>query len=636
MSSELYKGYVETKGKQSVEKFKDRKDFKTYDQVKNLPEFAGVLAEDTILIDVDDKDQFNRLLDIVEAKGLRCRVYESRRGGHFLFKNHAVDSCSTHSKLAIGVEADIKVGSKNSYEVIKFGGKERTILYDKMDDEEYDELPRWLIPVKTKAQFWGMTEGDGRNDALFTYILTLQRHQFSVDEIRETIRIINGNILADKVPDDELETILRDESFDKPNFFTEKGAFLFDEFAKYIAAQHHVIKINNQLHFYEDGVYVTGYARIEGLMIKYIPGLNRAKRKEVLDYLEIMIPSNTKQSDANYIAFRNGLYNIETEIFGPFDPSVVVTNKINVNYNEHAYHELTDKTLTKMACGDPQIRMLLEETIGYCFYRRNELRKAFILTGEKSNGKSTYIDMVKTLLGDENTSALDLKELGDRFKTAELFGKLANLGDDIGDEFVSNTSVLKKVISGDRVNVERKGQDPFDFNNYSKFIFSANNIPRMGRGKDTAALIDRLIIVPFDARFSASDPDFDPYIKYKLRSEEAMEYLVQIGLDGLFRVLRTRHFTVTERVKKQLEEYEQANNPTLMFFREGLEAEEVENEPSKDVYRKYTEFCMVNGFTPMSNIEFGRQACKYFHQKIEVRKIAGKSVRVYCSNISDD
>ena len=69
-----------------------------------------------------------------------------------------------------------------------------------------------------------------------------------------------------------------------------------------------------------------------------------------------------------------------------------------------------------------------------CLYRDNTIGggKAVILVGEKSNGKSTFLHVVKNMLGDKNIASLDLKELGDRFKTAELFGKLANIGDDIG------------------------------------------------------------------------------------------------------------------------------------------------------------------------------------------------------------
>ena len=46
----LYKGYVETKNKKCVEKFKDRTDFKTLEQVQSLPEYAGILAKNTMFI----------------------------------------------------------------------------------------------------------------------------------------------------------------------------------------------------------------------------------------------------------------------------------------------------------------------------------------------------------------------------------------------------------------------------------------------------------------------------------------------------------------------------------------------------------------------------------------------------------
>ena len=252
--------------------------------------------------------------------------------------------------------------------------------------------------------------------------------------------------------------------------------------------------------------------------------------------------------------------------------------------------------------------------------------KAFILIGDKSNGKSTFLHVVKAMLGDANIASLDLKELGDRFKTAELFGKLANLGDDIGDEFIANASTFRKLVTGDRVNVERKGQDPFEFNNYSKFLFSANVIPRM---KDkTGAIQRRLVIVPFDAKFSPDDADFRPYIKDELCEPDAMEYLVILALAGLKRVLTKAKFTTSSRVQNQLEEYEENNNPIIGFVQEiGMDA--VENEPSRDVYRKYKEYCIVNNFQALSNIEFSRQLCKRFGFTMKNQRIKGKQTKIF-------
>ena len=626
----FFRGFVETKNKKCIEKFKGRTDFKTFEQVQSLPEYAGILAAETILIDVDDFEASEILFKVVKEYALTCRVYRTSRGKHFLFKNSGVPTNKTGCKLAIGLTADIKIGTRNSYEVLKYDNQNREILYDTAENEEAQQLPRWLFPVKSKMEFLNMETGDGRNQGLFNYILTLQSNDFSVEEARETIRIINKFVLKVSLSDDEIETVLRDDAFKKPVFFMG-STFLFDKFATFLKNNNHIIKINNQLHIYKNGIYISGLAEIEAEMIQHIPGLNRAKRTEVLAYLDILIRQYSNAEDANLIAFENGLYNIVDDSFVEFTPEHIITNKIRWKYNPEAYSELADKTLNKIACNDPQIRALLEEAVGYCFYRRNELGKAFILTGDKSNGKSTFLSMVQCLLGDENISSLDLKELGDRFKTAEMFGKLANIGDDIGDEFIANPAIFKKLVTGERVSAERKGQNPFEFNNYSKLLFSANNIPRI---KDkTGAVQRRLTIIPFDARFSADDPDFNPYIKHLLKTDEVMEYLINLGIAGLKRVLLNRKFTGSTKVQKAMDEYEENNNPIIGFFRECEDEEfQIENEPTNVVYKRYQEYCLANSLQPMSNIEFSKQVNRILNMRVENKWLNGKKHRIFIKN----
>ena len=625
----FFKGYVETKDKKCIEKFKNRNDFKTFEQVQLLSEFAGILANETILIDIDDLEMSETLFKIVKEYNLCCRVYRTSRGKHFLFKNSGVPSNKTGCKLAIGLTADIKIGTRNSYSILKYNGKMREIIYDTAENEQAQELPHWLFPIsgKNKMEFLNMEAGDGRNQSLFNYILTLQSNDFTVEQARETIRIINKFVLKVPLSDGEIETILRDDAFKKPVFFSG-SAFLFDKFAIFLKNNAHIIKINSQLHLYRNGIYISGETDIENEMIKHIPSLNRAKRTEVLAYLNVMIRENTVPEDANLIAFENGLYDIVDDSFFPFTPEHVITNKIMWKYNPDAYFEEADHVLDRLSCNDPQIRALLEEVIGYCFYRRNELGKAFILIGDKSNGKSTFLSMVQNLLGDQNIASLDLKELGDRCKTAELFGKLANIGDDIGDEFIANASIFRKLVTGDRVSAERKGRDPFEFNNYSKFLFSANNIPRI---KDkTGAVQRRLVIIPFDATFSPDSPDFDPYIKYKLKSPECMEYLIRLGLEGLKRVMMNRQFTNSKRVQDELNDYEESNNPILGFFRECEDEDfQIENEPTNKVYKRYQEYCLANSLQPMSNIEFSKQVNRILKFKVVDKKLNGKKFRIF-------
>lgn len=623
----LYKNYVPTSDKRATMPFKNRdaSDLLSLEEAQKFSEYAGILADDTVLVDIDDGEQSKLLLNIVKEKNLKCKVIATTRGCHFLFKTDRPMQNRTHCKLGIGLTADIKGGGRASYEVLKFNGVEREVLYD---TGNYEYLPKYLTPIKTNVNVLNMCEGEGRNNALFSYILPLQQNDFTVEECRECIRIINEFILKDPLSEDELSVVLRDGAFEKPQFFTSKGMFMFDKFANYLLKANNIIKLNGKLYIYRDGIYESGDEYIEAAMIEHIPNLTQSKRKEVLAYLNLVVKKESTLADANLIAFNNGVLNVVDDSFSEFSPEFIITNKIPHNYNPDAKSDLLDHVMRKLACDDYCVLRLLYQSVGYCFYRRNELRKSFFLLGEKRNGKSTFLDMVSTLLGEDNTSNLDLCEIGDRFRTAELTGKLANIGDDINDEWVSNTAIFKKVVSGDVVTAERKGKDPFKLRSFAKFFFSANSLPRLGRGKDSSAVLDRLVIIPFDAKFTKNDADYDPFIKYKLREEPVMEALIAKAVPALIDVLANQEFETCEKITDTLVEFERSNNPILEFFSD-LDEPDYLNEPIKVVYQRYCTFCMSNNMQAMSSIEFQKQMKKQYDLVIKTVELNDKKVRIY-------
>lgn len=624
----FYRGYIPTKDKKPLRGYKNKR-LMELNEVEHLDEYSGVLGEDTILLDVDDMEQSEILFHIVRDKGLKCRVYESRRGMHFLFKNTKVNKCHTKRPIAIGlVDIDCKVGKTNSIECLKIDGKERVILYD---TEEYQDIPKYLTFINKKMKFLEMETGDGRNQELFNYILTLQSNDFTVEEARETIHILNKYVLKEPLDDAELDVILRDESFQKPIFY-DGQKFLHDKFAVFVKNHHNIIRINGQLHIYKDGKYIADSRVIENAMIQHIPSLTSAKRMEVLKQLDVLILENTPTAPPNIIAFRNGLYDVITGEFKPFTPDVVITNMIPWDYNPSAYYKSTDEMLNNIACGNEQIRMLLEELIGSCMYRSNHLAggKAFVLTGIGSNGKSTFLDALKLMLSDENISVLDMKKLDDRFSTVMMFNKLANIGDDISDEFICDDAVFKKVVTGQSIDAEQKGQYKFQFQPYTKLIFSANNIPRIGKGRDSVAIMRRLIIVPFNANFKASDSSFNPNIGDELRTQESMEYLIQLGLQGLKRVLDAKQYTNCKQIEDEMKEYEMQNNPVLLFFDQcEFEEYKIEDEVTNVVYDKYKDFCYSENLQPISKVWFSRQVTRVLGLVIKDKKVNGKKYRVF-------
>lgn len=622
---DLFKGYIPTggkDGKRPTEDYKNRTTFYTLEEVKPLKSYGGVLKDDIIQIDIDDYEESEIVFKIINDLNINCQVLKTTRGKHFYFKNTDVDKRKQGWYTAIGVKIDAGLGNQNAVIPLKINNEMREWL---LTNDEMDPLPPFLYPVSRTSyvDFSKLEDGDGRNSILFPYILILQQAGLTKEQIRESIHILNDHIIKEPVSDNELDTILRDEAFKKECFYI-KSKLQYEKLARYLISDEHVIKINNNLHIYRDGVYSADIKNIERVLLRYIKNSKASDRTEVIKYLDILA-ENKHQATPKTIAVANGLLDLESKHLNVFNSELIIKNKIPVNYNPSSYNEDMDKTLDKICCNNKQLRMLIEEMIGYCLFRRNELGKCFILTGGGSNGKSTLLDVIKRLIGQDNISSVALEDLNDRFKTFQLEGKLANIGDDISNKYIDNNSTFKKLVTGETVNVERKGKDPFDFNNYSKLIFSCNDMPRINDLSD--GLKRRIILIPFNAKFSKQDADYDPFIIDKLLEPEALEYLLNLALAGLDRILYNRTFTTPKLITDAWYEYEKTNNPVLGF----MEDAKIENELTSDVYLQYQTYCAASGFKHLSKTVFLKEICKHGYTKKQIR-LDGKRPYIFIKN----
>lgn len=627
IGSVLFDGYWKGGANNDPKARQGKSEPKNYDEaVRQFPYILGKIKSTVVMTDYDNPEAFYARLSIAESLQQNCIAIKSQnKGGHIYWFNrtHSVKTSNSGNRTVLSLApVDYKCGIKQvkSTGEIKsadnygcLSKQDRTfreVVYCKLDENGgLDEIPFYDLPLKTNASFLNMGNGDGRQEGLFSYMIPMKTAGYNYEQFKLVAELIEQHIFSEPLAD-EFENAIRKEAWDSINTETDQfgtgSNFKHNKFAAYLIDKYHIKKINGQLHIYRDGVYVPGYDAIENAMLDEIETLKKRQRSEVLDYMLLRCPNN-EPCAFGYIAFNNGIYNIDTDTLEPFSPSIIITNKIPHDFNKNASSPLVDSVLNKLSCNDKDVRYLLEEAAGACLYRSNTLGggKMIVLLGDRANGKSTYIDMLKAMLGSENYSTLDPGETKDRFSTAMLYGKTANLGDDISDGYIGDASQLKKIITGNTIKAERKGQDPFDFTPYCTMICSANDIPRI---KDnTGAVQRRLLIVPMNASFSKSDPDYDPTITYKLQQEENIEYLIQLALTGLAEVLNNKGFTESNRVKDQLNDYERENNPILAFIAECDVETEIINEPTKDVYRKYEIFCSENGLIPGSKITFSKR-----------------------------
>lgn len=620
----IFKGY--RKGKEG-KKPKDNKLYK-YEDVENLDCYGGQCQDGVIDVSFDDIDLFNQILNICEELNTITYALYSPHGGHTYWRYDKELRDGHDIILTLGVKADIH--SKGTYIPLKVNGKERKEVYDNI--EEIPALPDWLLPVKTGQDLWQMKEGEGRNESLSKHVFSFGKIKLNENQVKNIFKMINKYILKDPVSDDELSTILRPETFEKMStsmFFDDNGKFMTNTFARYIIHEQNTIYTNGQLCIYDPdrGFYDPNMRLIKHIMIKLFENIPMNKRNEVYDYLTIEAPQK-EQSSRRYILFKNGIFDLETKELKPHSPEYVVSNLIPWDYKPNAYSKLVDDTLNKLACNDQEIRTLIEECIGYCFYRDSKLGKCFILTGEKNNGKSTFIFMLNNLLGDDNYSSVDITGFARELDIASLANKLANIKDDIADNYMDglNVSLFKQVATGNRCRGKFLYQDPFDFYPYATLIFSANNIPRI---KDpTGAVTKRMVIIPFNAVFTKQDPDFDPFINEKLCQNECMEYLVKIGVDALINVIMRNGFSTCEAADKEMEIYKVGNDSVLSFILD-YGSENIEDQTVSSVYSAYELHCSNNGLKATTQIMMSKKIKTALGLDVKRSRINGKLYSIY-------
>lgn len=648
----LFRGYYPCKDTKTRSGTKDPMDLETIMKKSRCSYYVGALKSNVVLVDYDTPESFECRLEIAKARKEHCVVIRSQeKGGHFYFfdSHHLVQTGNTENKTLLTFSpVDYKMGykiTKSTGEIkdsasygalFKPDGTLREIVYcNILDDNTLDEIPFYdlRITAPEKYNFLGMGEGEGRNDLFHSYMQAVKGSGFTYEQYLEAMQIINDFLLTDSFSEDEFASVTRQEEWDSihnESMWMTKNRFLHDKFAEHIRITCHIIKINGILHIYKNGSYTPDVTEIKRAMIKEIPSLTSRQRNEVLDYLNIICEDIEPTKNLNLISFKNGIYDIVTDKLFPFSPEIVITNQIPWNYNPDAKSQRVDELLDTLSCKDEQVRYLLEEVAGSCLYRSCKIGggKIAILLGDKHNGKSTLIEVIQAMLGNDNYSAVDLGSLGDRFSTAMLYGKLANIGDDISGEYIKDTSILKKLTTGQALKVERKGKDPFDCVSYATQIYSANEIPRMK--DETGAALRRLLIVPMRANFTKDTPGYDPFIIKELTKPENMEYFILLAIDGLWNVLQNGSYTIPTQVEKETHEYEIENNSILAYVQDAGK-DEIINEVVSDVYKRYEVFCADCKFTPYGKTKFSRTINKLLGTESKLIRKPGESkpMRMY-------
>ena len=375
------------------------------------------------------------------------------------------------------------------------------------------------------------------------------------------------------------------------SYFDSEGRFVPALLAEELMGEYRFATMMDSKEIY---VYTEGYYQPIGEVVikreckrRLGDEYRRVRAGEVIDYIEASTYVKRREEPSNLLPLSNGVLDIDRMELKEYSPEYMFFNKLPVVYDPKA-ECLEINKFHKEITGNPNDIMALEEIVGYCLLRSYPIHLALMLVGFGANGKSTWLSLVRTLLGAQNVSGRSLFELEEvRFARADLFGKYANIYADLPDRALQRTGMFKMLTGGDQLAAEKKFRDSFHFVNYAKLLFSANKVPETV--DDTDAFFRRWKIIVFPNVFNGEK--CDPKKLEKITTEQELSGFLNVAIAALKRIMTNGGFSFSESTEEIREDYIRKSSPIASFVMDCLQVDSDAFIEKKGLFSVFAAYC---------------------------------------------
>lgn len=300
------------------------------------------------------------------------------------------------------------------------------------------------------------------------------------------------------------EVIPKETNKSKPKFTTGpasyEGLYEVDDMgrtrlipqavANYLIDKWNVVSYKEDIYVYKDGYYVPGEEIIKAdiLIIANECEVKHGIRNISADcvyattftYPESEYPFNQIK---DHYPVKNGVVKVDyindTIELLPHSPEYRFNYILNVDFVDQPENDyIHENVISKYV--QPEYVDILYQIPAQALIQINSdpFKKAYLIQGDPHAGKSTYLDLIEEVFGNNNISGESLHALGDRpFSKANLEGKLFNIYDDMSDIPMSETGVFKTLTGKRYHSIERKGKQGYMAELTAVHIFTCNTPP---------------------------------------------------------------------------------------------------------------------------------------------------------------
>lgn len=283
----------------------------------------------------------------------------------------------------------------------------------------------------------------------------------------------------------------------------------------------------------------------------------------------------------------------------------LLTKRTDIDYDPAATCPRWEQFLKEVLPDDADVHPYVHKLFGYLLTGDVSDHSVVMLLGEGANGKTTFIEVLRALVGDYGKTTdpdLLLAAHGGRNTAgqAELRGVRVAVSSEVSSGATFDGTTLKRLAGGDTITARRLYQNFSSFEPTHKLVLAVNKMPRLD--ERDYAMYRRLRPVPFPNKFAGAARDRG--LKDTLMAE--LPGILAWAVRGFRMWQQDNHLTPPDVMMDQVEEVKAANDPLAEFLEDCCVLEKEAVVTGGELYGAYKDWADENGEKALSNKEFAR------------------------------
>lgn len=353
--------------------------------------------------------------------------------------------------------------------------------------------------------------------------------------------------------------------------------------------------------------------------------MNHGKRSSVMKDVQSIkkLAAEDMDADQNLIGIQDMVYDIQKREVRPAVATDLVFKSLATTYDRDARCPRWKKFLDTAMQGDKEMIGYLQRLVGYFLTASTQEQQIYYFYGSGANGKSTFLDLVKAMLG---TYGVKLSSdtfmrgrsaatpLGKQTSLSNLEGARLAITDETNDSDVSfDVQMLKSISGDDEITARRMRHNPRTFKSTSKVVMYGNDKPH-GNINDEG-FWRRFRFIKFGHVIPKEERDNDLLDKLK----DEMPGILNWALEGLKQWDKKKDLQTPQKILDESEDY-RVELDTVSEFLEGNVAQAPGNiVPLVQLFEGYEDWCKNNMKVAESKQSFSKRAKWYLY---ETKKLA--------------